>query len=682
MEHFTKRFFPIFLGIFFLGGLYFTTYATKNGGKEIKESNMNKSVNPRTDFYDYAVGDWIKNTKIPSAYPAWNTFYELNDNNYDKLKTILLTAEKNKNAKEGSIEQKVGDFFYTGMDTIRIDKEGMKPIETELKAIDKIKTKKDFYRQLALIHLGYGNPLFSFSSGPDAKNSKMEIAQLDQSGLGLPDKDYYLKNDKHTKEIRDKYIVHIKKMFMLTGENAKQAQEDANSILKIETQLAKASMSRVERRDPKKIYHKMSLKKLSNSVPGFKWDEYFSLMDVQNPGDLNVSQPEFFKEVGKMVSTFSSKEWKPYLKWDVIRSASPYLSSKFEEEHFNFYGKTLYGVQTMQPRWKRVLNTINRNIGELLGQLYVKEYFPPEAKARAKKIVMNLIGVFGSRIKKLDWMSETTKKQALKKLDAITVKIGYPDKWRDFSGLNLNRDSYFGNVLNASIFLTKRNLNKIGKPVDKTEWGMSPQTVNAYYNPPNNEIVFPAGILQPPFFDPDADDAVNYGAMGCVIGHEMTHGFDDEGRQYDAQGNMKDWWTKTDEENFNKRAEKIVKQFDAYTPVDTLHVNGKLTEGENIADFGGINISFEAFTKTKEFKEGKKIDGFTPVQRFFLSYANVWKNKARKQMEMVRLKTDPHSPPKYRVNGPLSNFPPFWKAFNVKPSDSMRRPTDKLVKIW
>ena len=681
MLKFSIKFLPFFLILLMIGCSNLSS-KKMTANKEIDRKNMDTTVSPRADFYDYAVGNWIKNNKIPDAYPGWNTFYQLNDNNYDALKKILTKAENDKNAAKGSIEQKVGDFYYSGMDTVKIEKDGYNPIKSELSNIDNMKTKDDFYKELTVLHLGYSNPLFSFSSGADAKNSDLEIAQLDQSGLGLPDRDYYLKNDARSKKIREQYVNHVEKMFKLIGENDTQAKANANTVMNIETKLAKASYPRVELRNPKKIYNKMPLKKLVKLSPDFDWNVYFTEMGVKNPGDINVAEPPFIKEVSSIVKTTPIADWKAYFKWNVLRRSANYLSKDFVNEHFNFYGSTLYGMKTMQPRWKRVLGTINGNIGQLLGKLYVKENFPPEAKAKALKIVHNLINKFGERIKNLDWMSEATKKKALYKLHAITIKIGYPDKWKDYSGLAINRESFFGNVLNSTIFSTKKNLAKIGKAVDKTEWLMNPQTVNAYYNPPNNEIVFPAGILQPPFFDPNADDAVNYGAMGCVIGHEMTHGFDDEGRQYDAKGNMEDWWTKQDEEKFDKRAKKIVEQFDAYNPIDTLHINGKLTEGENIADLGGINISFDAFKDTKEYKEGKKIDGFTPAQRFFLSFANVWKNKTREQTQMIRLKTDPHSPAKYRVIGPLSNFPAFWKAFNVKPGDKMERPADKLVKIW
>ena len=655
--------------------------ANKPGNKEIKKSDMDTKVNPGVDFYDYANGNWQKNVTIPPQYPMWGTFFELRDNNLDMLHKILLQTQK-ESAKHGSNVQMVGDFFVSGMDTTEIEKLGYSPIVPELKKIDALNNLDDFYKELADIHLGYSNAIFSFSSGADFKDSKMEIAQLDQSGLGLPNRDYYTKEDDHSKKIREQYVQHVKKMFELTGVDSSSALKDANTVMNIETMLAKASLTNVEMRDPKKVYNKMPLSKIEEIAPNFNWSLYLKNLGVSNPGEINVAEPEFVKAVSNMMKEVSLNDWKTYLKWNVIRSSANYLSSPFVQERFDFYGTTLTGSKEMQPRWKRVLQAIDNSIGDQLGQLYVKDYFPPAAKTKAKQIVMNLIHTFGERIKNLDWMSDATKKQALTKLNAITIKIGYPDKWKNYNGLEITKGSYFQNAINSSIFNYRKDLEKIGKPVDTTEWEMTPQTVNAYYEPVNNEIVFPAAILQPPFFDMNADDAVNYGAMGCVIGHEMTHGFDDQGRQFDATGNMRDWWTQQDEENFNKKAELIVEQYDSFTPVDTLHINGKLTLGENIADLGGVNISFNAFEKTKQYKENKPIDGFTPAQRFFLSYANVWKTKAREQMARMLLQVDPHSPGKYRVIGPLSNTPAFWKAFDVKPGQPMMNPKDKLPKIW
>ncbi len=672
----------VFCLLLFTSGIAINAFCQTDNGDEINKKDMDTTVSPTVDFFKYADGTWLKNTEIPAAYPAWGSFYILNDENLNKIKNILAGLEKQSGFKKGTSEQLVGDFYYTGMDTAKIEEEGYKPIEKDLEAVSAINNLKEFYKELVKVQLGFSNPLFSFGSGADAKNSKMNIAQLWQSGLGMPDRDYYLKDDENTKATRDSYLQLMKKSFVLTGYDETKADNTAQSILDLETRLATTSMPRVEERDPHKIYHKMTVKELISLSPDFGWDEYFTLMGVKNPGDINVAQPDFFKEISNVIKSTPLDTLKEYLRWNIIRSAEPYLSHTFEEASFDFYGKVLNGTTVMQPRWKRVLGAINGGIGMELGKLFVKKYFPPYAKKRALELVHNLMASLKNRIENLDWMSPETKKAALVKLAAFTVKIGYPDKWKSYKGLDINRDSYFGNVMNASIFNTKKDLAKIGKPVDKTEWGMTPQTVNAYYNPQNNEIVFPAGILQPPFFDPKADDAINYGGIGCVIGHEMTHGFDDEGREYDAHGNMKDWWTNKDAENFDKRAERIVDQFDNYIAVDTLHVNGKLTEGENIADLGGVNVSFDAFKKTAEYKGGKPINGFTPAQRFFLSYANIWKMKTRPERMRLRVKIDPHSPEHYRVDGPLSNTPGFWQAFNVKPGDPMRMPKDKLVKIW
>ncbi|MCH8326797.1 MAG: M13 family metallopeptidase, partial [Bacteroidetes bacterium] len=474
----------------------------------------------------------------------------------------------------------------------------------------------------------------------------------------------------------------VSKMFSLLGYQKTEAENNANTVMKIETRLAKASMTRVERRDPHKTYNKMSSTKIKKLTPYLDWDNYFTYLGFSTPDYINVAQPKFFKEVNKMIKQVPIKDWRVYLTWNFINRSASYLSSDFDIANFEFYRKYLRGSKVQSARWKRVMRTINAYLGEAVGQLYVEKTFPPESKERAAKIVVNLKAAMKSRIENLDWMSDATKKQALHKLNSFGVKIGYPDKWKNYSNLDVDRESYIGNVIRGRIFAFKRNMNKLGKPVDKTEWGMTPQTVNAYYSPTRNEIVFPAAILQPPFFNQNADDAINYGAMGAVIGHEITHGFDDQGRKFDADGNLKDWWTKEDGERFDKRAQKIFDQFDSYVPIDSLHINGKLTAGENIADLGGLTVAFTAFKNTEEYKRNKKLDGFTPAQRFFFGWAQVWENNMRDQALRLRIKTDPHSPGKYRVLGPLRNMPEFWEAFNVKPGDKMRMPEDKVVKIW
>lgn len=650
--------------------------------KGFDKSQMDLSVKPSVNFYEYAVGNWLKNNPIPDEYTRWGSFEILQEENYDILKKILEDAAANTNAPAGSIEQKVGDFYFTGMNVDQIEKAGYDPIKPELKSINDIKTLKDLIKVISELYKEGTSSLFGFYGSADQKNSEMVIAQLSQGGLGLPDRDYYTNDDAHSKEIREKYVTHIAKMLMLIGQNKTVAENNANVIMKIETRLANASMTRVERRDPNKTYNKMTLMKLQEMTPGFDWNTFFVGVGLTEPGDINVAQPEFFKEMAKMISDIPLEDWKVFLTWKVIDDAAQYLSSDFVNENFEFNEKFLNGAKVLPERWKRILRATNGVLGEALGQLFVKQTFPPEAKEKSKAIVSHLLEAMGERIRQLDWMSEDTKQQALNKLATYTVKIGYPDKWRDYSALEIKRDSYADNMKRGSQFAVKRNLDKIGKPVDKTEWGMTPQTVNAYYNPTRNEIVFPAAILQPPFFNQQADDAINYGAMGAVIGHEITHGFDDQGRKYDAEGNLKDWWTQSDNEKFNERAKLIIEQYDSYIPVDSMHIDGKLTTGENIADLGGLTVAFTAFKKTDEYKNNQTIDGLTPQQRFFLSWAQVWKNNIRDKALMQRLKTDPHSPGKYRVIGPLCNIPEFWLAFDVKEGEPMRNPPNKVVKIW
>lgn len=656
--------------------------STDNGNHGFDLNQMDTTANPTQDFYQYAVGNWVKNNPIPDEYSYWGSFTILAEENYKVLKEILEKSANDKSAQNGSNVQKIGDFYTTGMDSIMIEKLGVKPIEDDLKNIASINSTYDLISTIAWGHKLNGSPVFNIYADIDAKNSTEHIATLSQSGLGLPDRDYYTKTDKNSVETRAKYVEYIIKMFKLLGYTEKDAENNAKTIMNIETRLAKASMTRVERRDPNKTYNKMSLKEIKKLAPNLEWDNYFNDLGFGTPSYFNVEQPGFFKEVNKMIKQVPIKDWRVYLTWNFIDGVSTYLNSDFDNANFEFFGKYLRGSKVQPARWKRVMRTINRYLGEALGQLYVEKTFPPEAKQRASKIVDNLKAAMKSRIENLDWMSDVTKKQALHKLNAFGVKIGYPDKWKDYSTLEINRDSYIGNVLKGSMFAFKQNMEKLGKPIDKTEWGMTPQTVNAYYNPTRNEIVFPAAILQPPFFNQKADDAINYGAMGAVIGHEITHGFDDQGRKFDADGNLKDWWTKDDGERFDKRAQKIFDQFDSYYPIDSLHINGKLTAGENIADLGGLTVAYTAFKNTDQYKKNEKIDGFTPSQRFFFGWAQVWENNMREQSLRLRIQTDPHSPGKYRVLGPLSNMPEYWDAFNVKPGDNMRMPGDKLVKIW
>ncbi len=643
-------------------------------------NNLDTTVNLKDDFYNWAIGNWRKNNPIPDDQTRWGAFTILAEQAREQVKTIIDDAVKK--SKEGAtgLTSKVGTFYTVGMDTAKIEKLGLSAIEDELKRIDLISNKTELIKEIAHMHKYTSSPLFYFYSTVDAKNSDSVIAGMWQGGLGLPDRDYYVKKDKRSKEIRVKYLEHLENMFALMKD--KDSKKSAKTVMEIETRLAKASNTRLENRNPQATYNKLTTKKLTELIGNFDLNLYLTEIGAGDPGVIDVGQPKFFKEIGQIIKDVPLDNWKTYLKWNLVRSMSPYLSSDFVNERFNFGGKFLSGQKEMKPRWKRVLATTSGALGEAIGQLYVKKYFPPEAKARAKKIVESLLSSMKESITNNEWMSETTKKEALKKLNGFGVKIGYPDKWKDYSTLEVTKDSYVKNIMNSNYFDHKEMLSKINKPVRKWEWGMTPQTVNAYYNPTRNEIVFPAAILQFPFYNVNVDDAINYGGMGCVIGHEITHGFDDQGRQYDAEGNIRDWWTKEDTKRFNKRAQKIIDQFNAYVPIDTMHINGRLTQGENIADLGGLVVSYNAFKKTEQFKKGKKIDGFTPTQRFYLSWAQVWKNNIRDEALKLRLKTDPHSPGKYRVIGPLSNLPTFYKAFDIKKGDGMYRDKDVRVKIW
>jgi putative endopeptidase len=654
--------------------------AIKNVGFDLK--NLDRSVSPTQNFYQFAIGGWLKNNPIPDDQTRWGAFTILAEENNRQLKKIIDDVSKNKNWQKGSAEQKIGDFYATGMDSARIERNGYKPILPDLKAIDALQTKKDLIKFLAEMHLSGTGALFNFFVRDDAKKSSMNAPYLSQSGLGLPDVEYYTKDDNRSKEIRDKYLHHVANMFKLTDVDAETALKFAQTILDIETQLAKASNTRLENRDPEKNYNKMTIDNLKQIASGFDWDLYFQNMGVDGINLVVVSQPKFITAMSNMINQVPLSDWKIYLKWNIIRDAAGALSSPFVNERFDFTQRYLAGAKAMPPRWKRIIGAVNGTMGELLGQIYVKEYFPPEAKTRAQKIVSTLLVAMGESIKGLEWMSDATKEQALIKLSKFGVKIGYPDKWKDYSALDIERDSYLKNLERAGKWARKVNLAKIGKPVDKLDWNMTPQTVNANYSPTKNEITFPAAILQPPFFNQYADDAINYGAMGAVIGHEISHGFDDQGRKYDAVGNIKDWWTKEDADKFKARAQKLINQYNNFVVIDTFKVNGALTLGENIGDLGGLTISFAAFKNTDQFKKGEVIDGFTPAQRFFLGWAQVWATNSRPEALKLQVKTDVHSPSVQRVIGPLQNLPEFFKAFDVKPGDPMRNPDDKIVKIW
>ncbi|MCU0288614.1 MAG: M13 family metallopeptidase [Acidobacteria bacterium] len=648
-------------------------------------ADMDITAKPCDDFYQYAVGGWLKNNPIPGEYTQWGSFEQLADTNLKELKELLEIAAADKNAAPGSVIQKIGDFYTVAVDEAKIEAEGLKPLEEDFKRIDNIRDNKDLQKLIAYFHGNVIRPLFRTGAAPDPKNSRLNIVWLYQDGMGLPDRDYYLEDNDRSKSIREEYLNHVTRMFQLLNEPPEKAAISAKTVMTIETRLAKASMSRLDMRNPKSTYNKKNLEELVAMAPNFDFVAYFKNIGIINPRTIenyiNVGQPKFFQEISVMMKDVSLEDWKPYLRWHLIRSSAPYLSSAFVKERFNFYDKFLNGQKELKSNWKRAINEINRAIGEAVGQFYVKKYFPPEAKTRAYEMVMNLKKAFAQRIDKLAWMSDETKKKALAKLESFGVKIGYPDKWIDYSLLEVKRDSYIANVLRSNRFNLQRILKKVGQPVDREEWNMYPQIVNAFYNPLMNEIMFPAGILQPPFFDFKADDAVNYGAIGAAIGHEMTHGFDDSGRQYDKDGNMNDWWTKEDEEKFKARTEILIQQYSNYVVIDDAHMDGKLTLGENIADLGGLSIAYDALMSVLP-ENPAKIDGFTPQQRFFLSWARVWRENIHKEALLLGLKTDVHPPSKFRTIGPLSNLPTFYQAFDVQPGAFMYRPEKEQANIW
>jgi len=656
--------------------------------------NMDTSVKPEQDFYLYANGGWVKRNPIPPEFARWGSFNELTEKNNDALKEICekAAAAAPKEATKQSVEkaasadlQKVGDFYASGMNEQAVDMAKATPLAEEFKRIDAIKDRNDVLNQVAHMHAMGLHSFFLFASGQDDKNSTMVIGQAYQGGLGLPDRDYYTKEDDASKKLRDQYQQHVTKMLTLLGEPADTAAKDAAKVMALETSLAKPARTRVELRDPQKNYNKMTQADLQKLMPDWNWKQYFDGVEMKEPGDINVGQPDFFKAANEVFKTTAIDDWKTYFRWHLIHGVAPFLSKDFVDENFNFFSKTLTGTQQLRPRWKRVVSTTDGVLGEALGKLYVADHFPPEAKVRALEMVNNVKEAVSERIKSLEWMDEPTKQEALKKLAAFTVKIGYPDKWRDYSTLMVDRGPYVLNFLRGDKFEQDRDFKKVGKPVDRSEWGMTPPTVNAYYNPNMNEIVFPAGIMQPPFFDVKADDAVNYGGMGAVIAHEITHGFDDQGRQYDAVGNLRDWWSKASADAYKQRSGAIVAQYAAYEPLPGIHINGELTQGENIADVGGIKLAYTALQKALSKTPGaaeKKIDGFTPDQRFFLAFAQVWRGNQRDEDLKLRLNTDPHSPGRFRTIGPVSNMVEFQKAFNIPDGSPMIRPADQRVNIW
>jgi putative endopeptidase len=653
------------------------------GGHGFDLANLDRSISPCDDFFHFAAGGWIKNNPIPPAYSRWGSFTILRDHNEDVLHTILEEAAKDNKATAGLNWQKVGDFYASCMDESQIESAGLKPLDAEFKRIADVKDAATLQAEIARLQRTGVNAVFGFGSEPDFKNSAQMIAGVAQGGLGLPDRDYYTRDQEKDKQLREAYLLHVTNMFKLLGDESATAAAEAKTVISVETLLANASMHRVDLRDPDKIYHKMPVAKLHELAPNVAWESFFKEVGAPTVTEINVGQPDFFAAVNTALASVSLNDWKAYMRWHLIHSVAASLPAKFVEENFNFYGKTLEGQKEMLPRWRRCVESTDRQLGEALGQIYVQRAFPPEAKARALAMVKNLIAALHDDLSTLDWMGPATREQALKKLVAIQLKIGYPDKWRDYSGFRVDRGAYVENVRRGNDFENAYDVGKIGKPMNRAEWTMTPPTVNAYYNPLRNEIVFPAGILQPPFYDPNRDDAMNYGAMGAVIGHELTHGFDDQGSKFDAQGNLKNWWTDEDLKNFEARGECIVKQFNGFVVEPGLNENGKLVEGESIADLGGLTIAHNALQKSLEGKPAPAaIDGFTVDQRFFLGWAQVWAGSTRPERMRVIVNTDPHPVDRFRVNGPMSNIPAFAKAFGCNSNSEMVRPEAQRCRIW
>lgn len=646
-------------------------------------SNLDTAASPRTDFYQYATGGWQKNNPLPAEFARYGTFDKLAQDNVKQVKELITGLPSN---AADTIAGKIALLYRVGMDSVTLNKQGAKPILPLLKSIAGIKDRKTLQAVIAQLHKKGITPFFNLIAEADLSNSKMDIAWIYQSDLGLGDRDYYLDNDAHTKNIRKEYkkllfkLFHLSSYDKVTGLNAGTL---ADKTLAIETKLAEAQMSRHDQRDPYKMFNKKTTAELYALSPVFDFAAYFAALGLPGIDSLNVAQPDYIASVNKLLKNENQEDIKAYLAWNVINMAAAYMSDDFINERFNFYGGILSGTKELQPRWKRVVNTVNGALGEAVGQLYVAKYFPPAAKEKMSHLVANLQTTLGERIKAATWMDEATKAKAIDKLNAFHVKIGYPDKWRDYSRLELQADSYFANIIRSNEFENAYAWSKINKPKDKDEWGMTPQTVNAYYNPATNEICFPAGILQPPFFFADADNAVNYGAIGVVIGHEMSHGFDDQGRQYDRDGNLQDWWQPADAENFKQRAQILSNYFDSIEVAPGTHADGKFTLGENIADNGGLQIAFQAMQKAIAGGEiAGEIDGFTSAQRFFIAYAGVWAANITGQEILRRTKEDPHALGKWRVNGTLPHIEAFHKAFDVQPGDAMYLAPDKRAVIW
>jgi len=655
--------------------------ATKASCNGMNIANLDKKAAPGTDFYRFATGGWMDANPIPDEYSRYGSFDKLRENNQKQIRELIEEMSKS-NHEKGTGAQKIGDLYRMGTDSVKLNADGAAPIQDQLKTINAAESLNDIIRLTAVFRKSGINPFFNIYVGPDDMNSSMNILHLSQGGLGLGERDYYVQNDKDSKKLRTQYANLIVTQFSNAGYSKADAKKASRAVMKVETALAVAHFEKEKTRIPELNYHKLMVAELKDSVAAFDWKMFFDATGARNLKDLNVAQIQAIATAVNVISTNPVDELKAYISWCLINDAAGYLSENFVNANFDFYGKTLSGAKVIQPIWKRTVSTIDAVLGEEVGQIYVAKYFPAQARERMIQLVKNLQISLGERIKAQDWMSDETKAKAQEKLASFIVKIGYPDTWRDYSDLEIKNDSYWANIVRSSEFEYNYNLNKLGKPVDKMEWQMTPQTVNAYYNPTTNEICFPAGILQPPFFYMSADDAMNYGAIGVVIGHEMTHGFDDQGCKYDKTGNMTNWWTADDASKFQDRTKVLMDYFNNIVVLGDVHANGAYTLGENIADHGGLTISYNAFTQTDQERYGEKIDGFTPQQRFFLAYANLWAGNIRDE-EMLRLtKLDSHSLGKWRINGALPHVDAWYDAFDIKPTDPMYLSKEKRANVW
>lgn len=680
--------FLVAMSIFAIYSCKETQMTTKNdNGPALDLSNMDTSVRPGDDFYRYVNGAWMDKIEIPADRGRWGSFDELRKRTSESVLNIFDKAISDPNYAKGSDQKKAVVYYKTAMDTQRLDKVGVGPLEPYLAAIDRIKDVSSLQSYIEeMTPLGM-NGFLGFSVFTDLENSKQHAPYLSEGEIGLPDRDYYTKDDQDSKELRDKYEKHIAKMFSFIGKDASSAHLAAQKVLGFETSMAEVMMTKEESRNPMNIYNKRSIKDLKIICPSFNWNQYFKSTKVKPFDSLIVTNPKFLPLFENTLKAGNIETWKNYLQWIVINNGANFLSRDVEQANFDFYGKEMRGTKEMTPRWERVLNNENATMGEAIGKLYVDEYFPPEAKAKAADMVSNVIEAFGNRIKALDWMSDTTKTKSIEKLSKINIKIGYPNKWKDYSTLEIksftNGGSYFYNAMNARKWNFEDSMKKLGEEVDKSEWGMAPQVVNAYYNPLNNEIVFPAAILQPPFYNYKADDAINFGGIGAVIGHEISHGFDDQGSRFDSDGNMKNWWTDTDNKKFKERNKALIDQFNAYEPLPGVFVNGEFTLGENIGDLGGINVAYDGLQlHFKKHGRTADIDSLTAEQRFFMSWATIWRGKIRDEALKTQINTDPHSPTQYRAIGPLTNLETFHQAFDIKKGDKLYKEPNDRVKIW